>query len=394
MSKAASGSGTIRKKTVVRNGKPYEFWEARVTVGTNPLTGKQQQKSFSGKTQAEVRQKMTQALAEIDNGEYFQPSTLTLAQWLNQWLEMLEGKVTFNTLKTYRSRVEQHIIPYFGTRIKLADVTKLQVQRFIDSLSKTLAPKTIRSIHGALGKALETAEEMELIKKNPCSKISLPRVEHKHVEALTDEQIKQMLKIAEERKYGHLLKFILLSGLRESEALGLRWDCVNFKDSTITIRRQLQKQGNQHITVEATKSHKARTIKLSATAMQILKDCQLKQIEDRANAGEAWEGWTDDVSRKTSLCFTNENGRYIDHESLYACVKRIARAMDLPNFTVHDLRHAFATLCLQNGDDLKTVSAALGHSTISVTADIYASVSEQMRTQSADRMEAFISRVS
>ena len=85
--RAAAGSGTIRKKTVTRAGKQYTYWEARVTVGFDPGTGKQIQKSFSGKTQKEVREKMQAAAVAVNQGEYFEPSRMTLARWVEIWLE-------------------------------------------------------------------------------------------------------------------------------------------------------------------------------------------------------------------------------------------------------------------------------------------------------------------
>ncbi|MCD8381894.1 MAG: hypothetical protein LUC30_03105 [Clostridiales bacterium] len=80
--KAASGSGTIRKKTVTRNGKQYQFWEARYTAGTDPGTGKQIQRSITGKTQKEVREKLQAVSVEISRGDYLQPSKITLARWV------------------------------------------------------------------------------------------------------------------------------------------------------------------------------------------------------------------------------------------------------------------------------------------------------------------------
>ena len=85
--RAAQGSGTIRKKIVLRNGKEYTYWEARVTVGRDPGTGKQVQRSFSGKTQKEVREKMQAAAVAVNEGDYFEPSKMTIARWVEIWLQ-------------------------------------------------------------------------------------------------------------------------------------------------------------------------------------------------------------------------------------------------------------------------------------------------------------------
>ena len=83
--KGASGAGTIRKKTVIRNGKEYTYWEARYTTGFDPGTGKQRQKSVTGKTQKEVAQKLRQPTSDIDRGKYFEPCRMTLSEWLDIW---------------------------------------------------------------------------------------------------------------------------------------------------------------------------------------------------------------------------------------------------------------------------------------------------------------------
>lgn len=99
--RGAHGGGTIRKKTITRNGQPYTYWEARVTVGRDPGTGKQIQKSFSGKTQKEVREKMQAAAVDVNNSTYIEPSKLTVGQWLDIWLEDYLGGVKPRTI--YRS---------------------------------------------------------------------------------------------------------------------------------------------------------------------------------------------------------------------------------------------------------------------------------------------------
>ena len=109
--KNAKGSGTIRKKTVTRNGKPYTYWEARVTTGRDPGTGKQIQRSFTGKTQKEVREKM-QAAVEINQGTYTALSRLTVGQWLDIWQRDYLGSLNKMDCQPYRKRgsVLSHIL--------------------------------------------------------------------------------------------------------------------------------------------------------------------------------------------------------------------------------------------------------------------------------------------
>ena len=156
MRKSAKGSGTIRKKTVTRNGKPYTYWEARITTGRDPGTGKQIQRSFTGKTQKEVREKMQAAAVEINQGTYTAPSKLTVGQWLDIWQRDYLGSVKPKTVVNYSQNIKNHIKPAMGA-IKLDALDAPTIQKLYNSLSADHSPKTVKNIHGVLHKALQQA---------------------------------------------------------------------------------------------------------------------------------------------------------------------------------------------------------------------------------------------
>ena len=147
--KAAAGTGTIRKKTITRSGKEYTYWEARYTAGRNPGTGKQIQRSITGKTQKEVAQKLKAATAAIDAGTYTAPSRMTVGQWLDIWTAEYLGAVKPRTVDLYKGVVKSRIKPGLGA-IKLETLTPHTVQSFYNAISKPqngaagLAPKTPR----------------------------------------------------------------------------------------------------------------------------------------------------------------------------------------------------------------------------------------------------------
>ena len=134
MGKAASGTGTIRKKTVQRNGKTYTYWEARYTTGYNPGTGRQIQRSITGKTQKEVAQKLKAATAAIDAGTYQAPCKLLVSEWLETWTENYLGGVKPRTVDSYKSIVRNHLIPAFGA-VRLEALTPDHIQAFYNGLS-------------------------------------------------------------------------------------------------------------------------------------------------------------------------------------------------------------------------------------------------------------------
>ena len=119
-----------------------------------------------------------------------------------------------------------------------------------------------------------------------------------------------------------------------------------------------------------------------------------EQMEHRLLAGEAWEGWKTSEEAKKALVFTNALGKNFTQPSVVRHYKKIAARIGAPNSRVHDLRHTFAVLSLQNGDDVKTVQDNLGHATAAFTLDVYGHAAKRMKEESAARMQNYIESVS
>lgn len=390
--RAAQGSGTIRKKTVLRNGKEYTYWEARVTIGRDPGSGRQLQKSFSGKTQKEVREKMQAAAVAVNEGDYFEPSKMTIARWVEIWLQEYTGDKKYLTVKHYKAQCKTHIVPSLGA-VKLSELTPPQIQAFYNGLQRDgLAAKSVRNIHGILTKCLSTAVQVGYLRSNPASMATLPKVEKKEIHPLTDEQVKDFLRVSTGDEYEILLKVILFTGLRESEAIGLTWDCVDFKAGTVKVCKQLQKRplADGGFTFAPLKNDKARTLKPAPFVIELLKRRKREQAAQRLKAGQLWQGWETSEKQKNALVFTTAIGGNLSPQTVYNHYKNLAVQIGAPDSRVHDLRHTFAVLSLQNGDDVKTVQGNLGHATAAFTLDVYGHVSERMKEDSAARMEGYI----
>ena len=388
----AAGAGSIRKKTVKRKGREYTYWEARVTVGFDPGTGKQMQKSFTGKTQKEVREKMQAAAVAVNTGDYFEPSKMTLARWIEIWLQEYSGDKKYSTVKHYKAQCKTHITPSLGA-VRLSELTAPQIQAFYNKMQRDgLAPKSVRNIHGILTKCLSTAVRVGYLRVNPAASVTLPKVVRKEIHPLTDRQVQDFLKAADDDEYGILLKVILFTGLRESEAIGLTWDCIDFKMGTLKICKQLQKRPLKDggFTFTPLKNNKTRILKPAPFVMKLLERRKCEQAEQRLMVGDLWEGWNSAEERKTALVFTSVIGKNLHPQTVYSHYKKLAAKIGIPESRVHDLRHTFAVLSLQNGDDVKTVQSNLGHATAAFTLDVYGHVSEKMKNDSAARMEAYI----
>lgn len=383
--RAAQGSGTIRQR---KDGR----WEARYTVGRDPGTGKQVQRSVYGATQQEVRKKLAQLTASLDAGTYKEPCKMTVGQWLDIWVADYLGGVKPSTAFLYGEQIRIHIKPALGS-VKLEALSTHAIQHFYNSLSDeregkcSLSPKSIKNIHGILHKALQQAVAVGYLRFNPSDSCTLPRIERKEISPLDEEQIGAFLKAIEGHRHELLYKVALFTGMREGEVLGLMWDCVDFEKGTITIKRQLrreQKKGGQYY-ITSPKNGKPRTITPAPWVMKLLRAQKARQSEQRLRTGPLWEN--------SGMVFTNDTGGYLSYRTVYDCFKRIMKQMGSQTTRFHDLRHTFAVASLRAGDDIKTVQSNLGHHTAAFTLDVYGHVTEQMQKDSAQRMEGFIKDV-
>lgn len=394
-SRAAQGTGTIRKKTVTRNGQTYTYWEARLTTGYDPGTGKQIQRSFSGKTQKEVREKLQSASVELNNGTYLEPTRLTVSQWMNIWKDTYLNNVKPRTRIAYESDIRIHIIPALGA-VKLEALNTHTIQKFYNSLTKGvdgksgLSAKTIKNIHGVLHHALKQAVSNGLLRANPADACTLPRIEKKELKPLNEKEISEFLKAIQGHRFEDIFKVTLFTGLREGEVLGLTWDCVDFTNGTLKINKQLQlhqEKGMNAYTLASPKNGKGRIVAAAPTVMECLRQHKIGQSICKLSLGSEWKNRDD-------LVFTDEFGSHLTKATVYRGFKAVAKSIGRPDARFHDLRHSYAVAAIRSGDDIKTVQSNLGHATAAFTLDVYGHVTDQMKQDSAARMEKFIEKVS
>lgn len=390
--KAAGGTGNIRKKSKTVNGKVYTWWEARYTAGYDPGTGKQIQRSISGKTQKEVAKKLKEATASLDAGTYIAPNKITVGQWLDIWTEEYLSSVKPATLYSYKATVRNHLKPKLGA-IQLEALTPHTIQTFYNDLLEEqdgkagLSPKTVKNIHGVLHKALQKAVLNKYIRFNPANDCELPRWNKGDIQPLDEEQITAFLKAIKGNLYEDLYTLTLFTGMREGEVCGLLWDCVDLKQGTILVNKQLQyiRSSGGLYRMVPTKNSKGRSITLPPYLVTVLRRVRKNQLENRLRYGECWEN--------SGFVFTDELGHHLSPQNVYREFKRIVAAIGTPSTRFHDLRHSYAVAAIRSGDDIKTVQENLGHATAAFTLDTYGHVTKQMKQESANRMEQFIKAV-
>lgn len=389
--RAASGDGSIRKKIVKKNGKEYTYWEGRYTCGFDPKTGKQKQHSISGKTQAEVAQKLREITAEIGQGVFKETCKLTVGEWLDIWKQDYLVDLKPATVKCYQGQIKNHIQPGLGT-IRLETLSAHTIQHFYNCLGdEGLSSGSVLLVHKILHKALQQAMAIGYIRTNPSAACILPRMEHKDLKPLDDTEIQQFMEAVKGHPYETLFLVALFTGMRRGEILGLTWDCVDFDCGILLVNKQLQQgypdaEGKRIYQLASTKSGKRRSITPADFVMDLLRRQRSQQAEWQLRAGLAWED--------SGLVFTNVLGGHLSPAKVYDSFKVLAASIGRPDARFHDLRHSYAVAAIRSGDDIKTVQYNLGHSSASFTLDVYGHVTDQMKRDSADRMEKFIKGIS
>lgn len=369
--KRANGEGSIRKRSDGR-------WEARYV---SPKDGKQ--RSVYGKTQKDVRQKLTQIMGDIDGGSYVDPVGMTVEQWLEEWLRVHCKHVKATTLSSYRRHVQSYILPYIGD-VRMCKLTKLHIVRMINSLLEAeISPGSINTVTSDLSSAMEVAVEHGIIRINPCIGVKKPKVKRGEMAIVEASMLPEFLAAANKTKHGDIITFALQTGLRAGELRGLRWQDVDLNTGMLTVSRQIAYIPGQYIEQSA-KNGEARSFRMSSAAVELLKRHRKEQQIMRMAKGSEWI--EDDITR--DLVFRMPNGSHYKMRTLHQAVKKAGAAVGL-DMSPHDLRHSFAVSALSAGADVKSIQHILGHATADFTLNVYVHYTEELGNATADRIDAY-----
>ena len=377
--KRANGEGSIRKR---KDGR----WEGRYTAGHNLETGKPIYRNVLGKTQAEVKEKLKTAIQETQSLDFSKTGQYTVGQWMDVWYEnYAKIKVRPSSHQTYKGYIENHIKPNIGD-IPLEKLTTLDLQRLYKTLlangrvdrleskgqPKGLSPKTVRNIHQILSSALKLAQEQRIILTNPAEGCALPKVEHREMKTLPVEQLQSFLREAKDSGVFELYYLELATGLRRGELLGLKWEDIDLEHGDLRVRRQIARINGKVVEAPLKTKNAYRTLPLAEDTISILEE-QKKKV-----GSSPW-------------VFPSATGGPISPDSVLHMLHRVLKRAGLPEVRFHDLRHTFATLALQNGVDIKTVSGMLGHFSAGFTLDTYAHVTTSAQKAAANTMGKLLS---
>ena len=340
-------------------------------------------------TRKEADAWLTQRAEELRQGIAPPDERQTLRQYLEQWLDSVADTVSPSALRAYRNHVEKHIIPALGT-VRLTDLRPQHIERakafWASSLPKRrkfaegrLSTRTIHHIFSTLRVALNRAKRQRLITTNPCELVDPPRVERKEMRALDGQGGAALVKALESSDIGAAIVTSLGTGLRRGELLALRWGDINLEEQRVTVRRAIERVDGQTRFKEPKTSRSRRTISLPRFVAERLRRHHTEQGERMM---------ADGLGRPTAETLVFERGGEPWVPNTFGTAfMRALRDARLPHLRLHDLRHSFASMAIEAGVDLKTISTALGHSAISTTADIYAHVTDSLMRDAAARID-------
>ncbi len=352
----------------------------KMAAGINPETGKQIFKKVLGKTHAEVKEKLKKALADSQKLDLTKQGKYTIGTWMDTWFEnVAKIKVHPSSHQTYRGYIDNHIKPNIG-KIPLEKLTTMELQKFYRKLlmkgrverieskdqPKGLSAKTVRNINQVISSAMDFAIAQKIILENPCKAVALPKIEHKEMQTIPAEQLQAFLTEARATGVYEMYYIELATGLRRGELLGLKWEDIDMQQGIIRVRRQVSRIDGKIAEAPLKTKNSYHTVTISPQAIEVLK---------------AQKGKTND-----EYVFPSPNGGPISPDSVNNMLHRVLDRAGIPRVRFHDMRHTFATLALQNGVDIKTVSGMLGHFSAGFTLDTYAHVTTTAQKEAAETL--------
>ena len=379
--KRPDGDGLVRKRSDGR-------WEGRIVAG-HKSDGKPIYRSVFARTQKELMDKLHAQIEAHRDVELTEGYNLTLAQWLDKWLDEYKTyTIRESTLQGYRRMVKNYITPHLGDK-KLGSVTTADLQKLYNWLRKcgrvnehyekgdALSDSMVRSIHMLLHQAMDAAVQQRLVVKNPTNGTVIPKNNYAPKQILTESQLAAFLEVAKQDPvWSDFFYTELTTGLRRGEICGLRWQDFDEKTGRLQIRRSVTTKNGGGVKVGETKTQTGiRTIQLPPSTVELLTERKKKSFSE----------WIFHNPMVPELP--------LSPATAYRRMKTLLRYAGLPSIRFHDLRHTFATHALTSGVDAKTLSGILGHTNASFTLDTYTHVTTDMQKKASGIVGNFLDEI-
>lgn len=271
------------------------------------------------------------------------------------------------------------------TAEKIAHALNMKVDDLfsVEAAKNTLSPKTVRNYHSFVSSVLGYAVKLGMITANPAQNVTLPAMEQKEKEVYTLEEAQAFLELLKSApmKYQAFFVLAIYGGFRRSELLGLEWGDLDFDGYIVSIRRTSQYTKKDGVFTDTTKTAKSqRTLKLPESVFLILKQHKAIQTEQRLACGSLW--------KESDRLFTGQTGGVMHPNTPYHWLERFCKRNNFRFLGIHQFRHLNATLLITSGVDARTVSAALGHSQVSTTLNIYSHTFAETQARASEAVAA------
>ncbi len=379
--------------SITKRGQTYRI---RVSDGYD-VYGKQIIRSMTwtpepGMTQRQIEKELNrQVVLFEENGTII--SNIKFQTFAEQWFkECAEKTLRAKTIERYH-QYEKRVYTAIG-HLRIDKITARKLQCFINNLGEdginettggTLAPKTIKQYLSFISSIMEYAVKTEVIKENPCHRVTLPAMKSKERDIYSLDEAQQFIDLLQSEPLEYQVFFILAiyGGFRRGELLGLEWKDIDFENCVITIRRtSLYVKGKGTITDTTKTEGSLRCLKLPVAVFDYLRRYRLKQRSDRLKIGDQWK----DHDR----LFTAWNGMPMNPNTPYSWYDRFCKRTGLRRVSIHSFRHLNASLLIDGGADIKTVSASLGHSQTTTTLNIYAHTLAQAQARASEAVASIL----
>ena len=355
------------------------------------ITGKRKTKWFPTGLPVKGNKKRAEKML-METRRTFEPecapveNDMLFSDFLQQWLEIAKPTIALTTYASYAGMAKSIIIPYFKERnISLGSLKAIDIQTFYMQQLKRVKASSVIHYHAVIHRALKYAVKIDLISVNPADKVERPKAD-KFVGSFYDSDEMQALFEAAKDTVIEIPIFLgAFYGLRRSEALGLKWDAIDFQNNTITIRHTVTSCtiDGKHVQVakDTTKTKSSmRTLPLVPVFKEKLLKVKERQTEYKRVCGKCYD------NRYLEYICVDEMGTLVSPHYLTAAFPKLLDKNGLRRIRFHDLRHSCASLLLANGVPMKQIQEWLGHSDFSTTANVYAHLDYNSKLSSADAM--------
>ena len=360
------------------DGKKIKSWGFVISLPRDEHGKYQQVKRQGFPTREEADKALRKMLAELETDGI--QRNLTVSEYLAEWLRRsIEGKRAARTADNYRL-VSRTIAQYLG-RLKLKDLAPHHIEHMYDDLSVRLSSSSVHTVHRILRAALNRAVKWGYLQHSPLARVDAPSLRTPRRSTLSVEQAHTALQWLKDHQPASYIGCYLAiyTGMRRGEICGLQWQDVDWSMRTLHVRRTRQQRRGQEIIGSTKTTLSERDLPVSEDVMDVLHDWHRSHQEHAHMRGESWldEQW---VMRQL-------NGEIVSPDTLTHAIRDAENATGMPHVSFHDLRHTHATILLEAGTPLKTVSERLGHSSIRITADIYAHVTDAMHKEAVENFD-------